>query len=333
MSEKVFLAPPDLQWPLQFEIEKEKILRALRRRGLPIEHFGSTAIPGLRAKPVIDILVGCKSMAEADKLIPLLCAIGYETSARFNAKIGDRRFLRKRRNRIRTHHVHLVVHKTAKWRERLRFRDILRANRSIAKRYEKLKIGLARIHRDDREAYTDAKAIFIKGILRPVSMVPVAARRKKEFLTLARSSRAFHKPWVRAPVTEKEFAAYLARTRRPDMQAYFLCRAHDQALVGVINISQIFHGKFRSAYLGYYVFAPFARAGHMEAGLSLALRQAFGNLKLHRLEANIQPGNTASKKLVEKLGFRREGFSPGYLKVLGAWRDHERWAITKEEWK
>jgi ribosomal-protein-alanine N-acetyltransferase len=71
----------------------------------------------------------------------------------------------------------------------------------------------------------------------------------------------------------------------------------------------------------------------MAEGLALVLRQTFGPLKLHRLEANIQPGNDASKRLVERAGFEYEGYSPRYLKIGGRWRDHERWAITRERWR
>ena len=104
-------------------------------------------------------------------------------------------------------------------------------------------------------------------------------------------------------------------------------------VVGVvaINVNQIYRGNFRSAYLGFYTGAPFAGKGYMSEGLRLVVRHAFRRLGLHRLEANIQPGNRASIRLVGRCGFRREGFSPRYLKVFGRWRDHERWAITAED--
>ena len=91
------------------------------------------------------------------------------------------------------------------------------------------------------------------------------------------------------------------------------------------------YGPLRSAYLGYYGFAPFTGRGYMHDGLRLLLRHAFGSLGLHRVEANIQPGNEASIALVRGAGFRHEGYARRYLKIAGRWRDHERWAILAED--
>ncbi len=101
----------------------------------------------------------------------------------------------------------------------------------------------------------------------------------------------------------------------------------------MVNISQVVRGPFRSAYLGYYAFAPHQGRGYMTAGLAAVVNTSFRKLRLHRLEANIQPGNKASLALVKRLGFRKEGYSERYLKIGGRWRDHERWAITIERWK
>ena len=111
-----------------------------------------------------------------------------------------------------------------------------------------------------------------------------------------------------------------------------MLRSSDE-LVGVINLNEIVRGPLQSAYLGYYAFAPHAGHGYMREGLTLVLRWAFGELRLHRVEANIQPLNDASLTLVRRLGFRREGLSPRYLKIAGRWRDHERWALLAEEWR
>jgi ribosomal-protein-alanine N-acetyltransferase len=101
----------------------------------------------------------------------------------------------------------------------------------------------------------------------------------------------------------------------------------------MVEISQIFLGNFRNAYLGYWIGEPFAGRGLMTAGVAAALREAFTRRKLHRLEANIQPGNAASIAIVRRLGFTREGYSRRYLKIGGRWRDHERWALLAEDWK
>jgi ribosomal-protein-alanine N-acetyltransferase len=117
----------------------------------------------------------------------------------------------------------------------------------------------------------------------------------------------------------------------PTEAVFLICRRPDGAIVGVGNLSQIFLGDFRSAYLGYFAFAPYERQGYMTDGLRLVLRKAFGPVGLHRVEANVQPGNARSIALLERLGFRREGYSPRYLKIGGRWRDHVRYALLAEE--
>ncbi len=154
-----------------------------------------------------------------------------------------------------------------------------------------------------------------------------------EFLTLMRASRSFHRPWATAPTDEERFAAYLADAQRPDFEAMLLCRLEDEAILGFFNLSQIVRRGLQSAYLGYAVGKPFAGHGYMREGIQLVLRRAFVTLRLHRVEANIQPGNRASIALAHGAGFRREGFSPRYLKIGGRWRDHERWAILAEDWR
>lgn len=113
----------------------------------------------------------------------------------------------------------------------------------------------------------------------------------------------------------------------PDFRSFLVCTREGGEIAGVVNVSNIVMGPLRSAYLGYYAFAGFERQGLMQAGILGVVRFAFSKLKLHRLEANVQPANAASIALVRSCGFAKEGFSPRYLKIDGRWRDHERWAI------
>jgi len=154
-----------------------------------------------------------------------------------------------------------------------------------------------------------------------------------EFVALMRASRAFHRPWATAPTDDEAFDAYLIDSRRPDFEAMLACRREDRAILGFFNLSHITRGSLQSAYLGYAVGSPFAHQGYMRDGIELVLREAFLTLRLHRIEANIQPGNNASIALARGAGFSREGFSPRYLKIGGRWRDHERWAILVEDWR
>ena len=154
-----------------------------------------------------------------------------------------------------------------------------------------------------------------------------------EFMTLNRASVHFHRGLVSPPIRPEQFTTFLKRCSRVDSVCLLICRVQDGAIIGSVTLSQIFLGGFQNAYLGYYVGASHARRGYMTEALQLMLRYAFVKLKLHRLEANIQPANVASIALVKRAGFSREGFSRRYLKVCGRWRDHERWAIIAEDWK
>ena len=155
---------------------------------------------------------------------------------------------------------------------------------------------------------------------------------REQFVSLMRSSRSFHRPWATAPTDDERFDAYLTDSRRSDFEAMLVCRREDRAILGFFNLSHITRGSLQSAYLGYAVGSTYAHQGYMREGIELVLREAFLVLRLHRIEANIQPGNHASIALARGAGFSREGFSPRYLKIAGRWRDHERWAILAEDW-
>lgn len=177
-------------------------------------------------------------------------------------------------------------------------------------------------------------AVRRSGGLRPggrasagVSIRPPLADDQAAFVAAARRSRALHRPWTSAPDTPAKYIAWLERMAGPANHPFLVCRRGSGEIVGVVNLSNVVLGLFRSGYLGYYAFTGHERQGFMREGVRAVIRHAFETLKLHRVEANIQPANAASIALVRSCGFAREGYSPRYLKIGGRWRDHERWAL------
>lgn len=158
-------------------------------------------------------------------------------------------------------------------------------------------------------------------------------RDRTEFLERNAASRRLF-GGLAPPLTDPRlFAAYVRRVHKGLTVGLLVCRVEDDAIVGCVNVSQIVRGPFQSAYMGYQVFEPFANQRYMSEALPLVLTVVFRSLKLHRVEANIQPGNAPSIALVARAGFRLEGYSPRYLKIAGRWRDHERWAMTAETYR
>jgi [ribosomal protein S5]-alanine N-acetyltransferase len=167
---------------------------------------------------------------------------------------------------------------------------------------------------------------------REIRLETPAARHADALIDAVRRSRGLHRGWVtNAPATREQYRAFLRYSRTPSRISRFVLTGDDD-LAGVVNISEIVLGSFRSAYLSYYALEPHQRRGYMRAGVSAMIQLAFREHRLHRLEANIQPENAASRALVRGLGFDLEGYSPRYLKIGGRWRDHERWAIRSESW-
>lgn len=161
-----------------------------------------------------------------------------------------------------------------------------------------------------------------------VSIRHLVAGDEAGFIQAVRASRKLHRPWSYLPETAEDFRDMLLR---PLGESYLICRNEDDALIGSASLGHVVFGNLRSAYLGYSAFVPHQGRGHMFEGLGLVLRHAFGTLRLHRVEANVQPDNARSIALVEGLGFRREGYSPRYLKIGNRWRDHVRFAMLADE--
>jgi [ribosomal protein S5]-alanine N-acetyltransferase len=170
----------------------------------------------------------------------------------------------------------------------------------------------------------------------------VVEQDEQEFTELAGKSVDLHRPWIHAPATASEFQRFLAHLNSGSReegsegligdspQGLVVCDRGTSAIVGFINLNEIVLGPYRRGLLGYGVFEPYAAQGYMTEGLREVLSYSFNRLKLHRLEADIQPGNDRSKKLVKRLGFICEGLSAGFICIDGEWTDHERWAITSE---
>ncbi len=154
---------------------------------------------------------------------------------------------------------------------------------------------------------------------------------EQEFIKKQKQSKKFHHPWIINNTKKTSYEAYLRRLELNN-EGFFLCSKKDGAIIGVININEIVLGSLKSGYLGYYIFEPYSRQGFMKEGMHLVINYAFKKLKLHRLEANIQPQNNESIQLVKHCGLKKEGFSPRYLKIAGRWCDHERWAVLKEDY-
>jgi GrpB-like predicted nucleotidyltransferase (UPF0157 family) len=158
----IYIAPYDPQWPAEYAAEEARILEVCRGLPIRLEHIGSTAVPGLDAKPVIDILAGCPPRASRAEYVAALRQIGYEHKGAFG--IPGRNYFR--RGSPRSHHVHMVSWSSAFWQRQLAFRDALRSDASLRHEYAVLKRELARTFADDVEQYASAKGPFIASVLR-----------------------------------------------------------------------------------------------------------------------------------------------------------------------
>jgi GrpB-like predicted nucleotidyltransferase (UPF0157 family) len=158
------IVPYDATWPALFAAERLILERVLDEWLIgPVEHIGSTAVPELVAKPVIDIMAGVESLGESRPAIPRLATIGY---LYFPYKPEQKHWFCKPSPAFRTHHLHLIPFGSKEWNDQLAFRNYLRRDSAAAGEYAELKRRLAKQYEFDREAYTEAKGPFIQGILR-----------------------------------------------------------------------------------------------------------------------------------------------------------------------
>jgi ribosomal-protein-alanine N-acetyltransferase len=163
-----------------------------------------------------------------------------------------------------------------------------------------------------------------------VALCRLSAKHRGEYIECVIGSAEHLFPWVRLPVTLEEFDKYSTRFDGKTAECALICDRDSGKIVGAVDITQIIRGPHQRATVGYYSFIPWVRKGYMSEGFPLIFHLAFKDLGLHRLEADIQPENKPSLRFAEKVGFHREGYSPGFIRIGGEWRDHERWAITSD---
>ena len=165
VDQSVGLVDHDPRWSARFTAERERLMRVLPDAFVDIAHIGSTPIEGLKAKPIIDLLAGVRTLDVMLGLAERLCANGYTSSDTFNRTMTDRQFFMRHAHGERTHHLHLVVHDSEAWVDRVEFNHLLRDDPDLRQRYEALKRALADTHADDREAYTEGKSAFIRAAI------------------------------------------------------------------------------------------------------------------------------------------------------------------------
>jgi GrpB-like predicted nucleotidyltransferase (UPF0157 family) len=164
---KIIIQSYDRNWPALFEEEKARLAAALSEHITSIQHIGSTSVPGLGAKPIIDIMIAVPSLAEADEFcIQPITALGYEYVKEFEAETPQRRYFRKQNAEgAPTHHIHLVRINSDWWVDHLLFRDYLRGNSEVRRAYDALKRQLAEREWESRDDYTQTKSGFIQQVM------------------------------------------------------------------------------------------------------------------------------------------------------------------------
>jgi GrpB-like predicted nucleotidyltransferase (UPF0157 family) len=165
----VVISPYSADWPQHFHVVREELLSVFAPIGVAVEHTGSTSVPGLAAKPVIDVLLGADSLIAIESKIRSLRELGYEYVSKYERELPMRRYFVKAAAAVPRVHLHGVEIGSSFWREHVAFRDALRADAALCAQYQALKLQLANQFSDDKSAYTAAKGPFIQAVLAAVS--------------------------------------------------------------------------------------------------------------------------------------------------------------------
>lgn len=172
-----------------------------------------------------------------------------------------------------------------------------------------------------------------------VFLRPARASDREAFVALRRASRAELEGWEPRPPEgfdpfgddsfEREINVPIDGTEC----RWLICRVSDGMLLGRITLGAIERGPFQNGRLGYWIGSEYAGLGYMTEAIGLVLQRAFGMMELHRVCVNIMPSNVGSRRVLERNGFVKEGYSEKYLQIAGVWEDHERWAITRDRFR
>lgn len=172
-TETVEVRPPDPAWQISGEQEREGLQASLEPwLVMPVEHVGSTAVPGLAAKPILDLQAAVTNLGAVPLIAEKLAPVGWLHVPPELDQRPWRRFFVKVSGKRRAAHLHVMIAGTARWEEQLAFRDALRANASLIDAYAALKRELAARHPTDRERYTAAKADFVRAVLEQNATTP-----------------------------------------------------------------------------------------------------------------------------------------------------------------
>lgn len=160
-----------------------------------------------------------------------------------------------------------------------------------------------------------------------VQINAITAKDEHEYLINYKASQKTLKPWVHVPTNSREFLAYAQEMRTQENKAFVVRDSTTKSMVGIVELRDIYMFDFKNSYIIYFGFEGHLQKGLMSEAVKMVIKFAFKTLKLHRLEANIQPTNIPSRALARACGFSLEGYSPKFIKKNGQWKDHERWAI------
>jgi len=166
-----------------------------------------------------------------------------------------------------------------------------------------------------------------------VCLHPPQASDAREYLAASASSRRHFGRWMPVMKDRRAFMAYVERRATRRTFSFLIRRREDDALIGTVGLNDIIQSLTWSANLGYALFAGYTGQGYMTEAIDLALRFGFRSLRLHRVEAGIQPLNQPSRAVVQRLNFRLEGLAKELIRINGRWRDHERWALLAREYE